>query len=443
MLFPLRLTPFEEYMLLDNQPAYPMSCFILLTLRGEFDVSVFESALRQALEYHPLLTCAVTEAKGRFYWQPAGPTLTIARSHLEKDRHFPAAQGIDLFCEPALKVTVCNEKVLPEEVRLTGQTNIVFEVHHSACDAVGLIRFMEDILCYYARQTGFADVQRDSVQPDLLARRGTLRVNWSAICSILQRQFWGIFRAWTFLLNRVIPLTPKKPFNLQKPSADYPAILLQTLTATETQSIRRRAQQIGITPNDWLLCAVFFAIQNWREQHVDDEKRGHVRIAVPTNLRTPKDVLMPAANIVSMVFLDRKPKNIQRSEAFFRGVHREMRHIKRHNLGWTFIHGLTVFRWMFGSVRKMTQQDRCWTTATVSNLGRVFADLPLPTREDYVQVDDSLELIGVEGSPPVRLGTALGISVLTYAGQMEINVHYDPHVLTRGDVQSILDDVVK
>jgi len=440
-LFPLRLTPFEEYMLLDNQPAYPMSCFVLLKLRGEFDVSIFESALRQTLEYHPLLTCAVTEANGRFYWQQTGAIPPVARAPLEADRRFPSAQGIDLFHEPALKVTVCNENIQLQEIKLTGQTNIMFEVHHSACDAAGIVRFIEDIFCRYARQTGFADAQREAVKPDGLARRGTFRLNRGEILQSLSKQFWGIFRAWTFLLNRVLPLTPKKPVDTQKPSADYPAILFRTFTESETQNIRQRVRALGITLNDWLLCAAFFAMNNWREQHVAGEKKGHLRLAVPTNLRTSEDALMPAANIVSMVFLDRKPKDIQRSESFYQGVHREMDHIKRCHLGWAFIHGLAVYRRLFGNVRKMVHGDRCWSTATVSNLGRLFADVPLPQRDGHIRVDDSLELIGVEACPPVRAWTPLGISAMTYADQMVINLHYDPHVLTRGDAQSILEDM--
>ena len=118
-----------------------------------------------------------------------------------------------------------------------------------------------------------------------------------------------------------------------------------------------------------------------------------------------------------------------------------MQHIKRCDLGWAFIHGLTLYRRVFGSFRKMTQKDRCWTTATVSNLGRLFADVPLPIREGYVQIDESLELIGVESSPPVRSWTAIGICAMTYAERMTINLHYDSSVLTRSDAQSILEDI--
>jgi len=429
-------------MLLDDQPAYPMSCFTMIKLRGRFNVTVFESALRKALEHHPLLTSLVAEAHGRFYWQNTGTMPDIIRLPLDEKRPFPASKGINLFRQPALKVTTCNDNVNPSEVDLDGQTNIIFEIHHSASDAVGIIRCIEDTLCGYARQTAFANVQREPVEPDLLVRRGRFgaNANWGTILRTLPKQFWGLFRAWTFLLNRIVPLAPDKPnTRAPTPAAGYPAILRRNFTATETLCVQLKAKQLGVTINDLLLCTVFLAMNHWREQHVTDRNKGFLRIAVPTNLRTPADDRMPAANIVSMVFLDRKPEQILDTESFYQGVCREMRHIKQCHLGWAFIHGLTVYRWIFGSFYKMTQKDQCWTTATVTNLGRLFTETPLPMRDGRVQIGESLELIGIEASPPVRPQTALGISVVTYAGCMTINLHYDSRILTHSDAQSILD----
>ena len=443
MLFPLRLTPFEEYMLLDDQPAYPMSCFFKIKLQGRFNVEIFASALQKALKKHPLLTSSVAKSNNQYYWQNTEAVPEVVRLPLDEARLFPISKGINLFRESALKVTICNKDVNPLAVEIEGQTSIIFEVHHSASDAAGTTRFIEDILCGYANQTGFVDVQREPVEPALLVRRGVFGQNWGQILRTLPQQFFGVFRAWTFLVNRIVPLTWDKPDrDAPEPPADYPAIIHRDLTVTETQNILQKAKGLGVTINDLFLCASFFAMKRWREQHVADAKKGYLRIAVPTNLRTSADDRMSAANIVSMVFLDRKQDTIQDSGSFYQGIFREMQHIKRRNLGWAFIHGLGVYRRIFGSFHKMIQQDRCWTTATVSNLGRVFADIPLPKREGRVQTGESLELIGAETSPPVRPGTALGISVLTYAGCMTINLHYDSRVLTMFDAQSILDDIV-
>jgi NRPS condensation-like uncharacterized protein len=361
---------------------------------------------------------------------------------LNDERRFPVSKGIDLFHESALQVTICNGNGDPAEVDLDGQTRVIFEIHHSTCDAAGLARFVGDVLCDYARQTAFADIEREPVDPALLVRRGTFGKSFRKILQSLPKQFWGLFRARTFLLNRIIPLTPDKPDrNAPIPSADYPAIIHRDLTATETQDVLRKAKQLGVTVNDLFLSAAFFAMRHWRDNHMAGKTKGVLRIAVPTNLRTSADDRMPAANVVSMVFLDRKPEQIQNTPSFYQGVYREMQHIKRCNLGWAFIHGLTAYRLIFGSFRKMIQQDRCWTTATVTNLGRIFTDVPLPVREGRIQLGESLEIVGLETAPPVRPRTALGISVMTYVDCMTINVHYDSTVLTRSDAQFILDEM--
>jgi len=430
----LPLTPFEEYMLVDDKPAYPMSCFNKITLRGTFDVAVFTSALEKTLPYHPLLTSSVMEIKGQYHWHHTEMAPAIIRLPLDKTRQFPISKGIDLFHEPALKVTIRNDNTHAEKV--TGQTDIIFEAHHSASDAAGNIRFIEDVLCNYAKMRDFATPQRETVKPDLLPLRG---IRGTPGKNRIVEFYFGCFRAWTFLMNRVVSLTPKKTPDLQKLPEEYPTILCRNLTEAETQNIQQKAKQLGITFNDLLLCLTFQAMKNWQEQHGADKREGNLRIAVPVNLRVPDDELIPAANIVSMVFLDRKPDKIQATQEFYRGVHEEIRHIKRYNLGWTFIGGLTIYRRIIGNFRRMMNPDRCWATATVTNLGRMFADIPLPKRERRVQIDNDLELIGTEASPPVRSMTALGISVITYADCLTINLHYDSAVLTRGDAQMILD----
>ena len=208
MFFPLRLTPFEEYMLLDDQPTYPMSCFFMLKLRGDFNVTVFQSALQNTLEHHPLLTCSVQNVKGIFFWKYIDTPLLIVRLPLDEERRFPPTKGIDLFREPALRITVCNKNTDPATVNLEDQTNIIFEVHHSACDAAGIVRFAEDALCDYAFRQGFTEAQREAVDPDLLSRRGTFGKPRNSILRMLPKQFFGICRAWTFLMNRVVALSP-------------------------------------------------------------------------------------------------------------------------------------------------------------------------------------------------------------------------------------------
>jgi hypothetical protein len=90
----------------------------------------------------------------------------------------------------------------------------------------------------------------------------------------------------------------------------------------------------------------------------------------------------------------------------------------------------------------MTQKEQCWATATVSNLGVLYHDVPLPKNEGRIQLGADLELIGVESVPPVRAWTALGVCATTYANRLSVNLHYDSAVLTSNDAEELLNGIV-
>ncbi|MDR3182039.1 MAG: hypothetical protein LBT89_03815, partial [Planctomycetaceae bacterium] len=220
--------------------------------------------------------------------------------------------------------------------------------------------------------------------------------------------------------------------------AAFPAVVSHYFDEHETQQIRRKAKDAGLTLNDAALTAAFLAMKQRVEKDTAQDLPGYLRIAVPTNLRTDADRLMPAANIVSMVFLDRKANRIADTPAFRQGIHQEMQHIKRCRLGLALIHGLRIYRRVFGSFTKMIRRDKCWTTATVSNIGIVFADLPLQKIDGRLQLGNSLELVSVCSVPPIRPQTVLGVCLLTYANRMTLCLHYDSAVLTRSEAEELL-----
>ena len=443
----LRLTPFEEYMLLDNHSAYPMSCFILFRFRGECHRQFLRESVAATLRRHPLLASSVEETKpGVFCWKPndSPNVLTeIADHDTNIDGEFIppfSVRGIDLFHEPTIKLTLWAADKNPSE------TLLFVEVHHSASDAAGTFLFAEDLFTDYAVRCGSfsPDVKRCSIDPNLLEQRGKYGQTFGSILRTLPRQLWGLTRAWMFLMNRPLPLIPFTP-DLQRhePSPGFPAFLFKEFDETETQRVRTAAKNHGVTINDLLLSATFSAMEASRRRwNVPLESQfGQLRLAVPTDLRTPNVADIPAANIVSMVFLDRKPKNIRNDAAFLRNIHREMAHIKRCNLGLAFIHGLTAYKKLFGDYRKMIDQNRCWTTGTVSNLGRLFGKTPFPAAADGCLRIGNMELTHIYSTPPIRPQSVFGVCVSTYAERLTLTLQYDTEALTRGQAEELLDSV--
>jgi NRPS condensation-like uncharacterized protein len=430
----LNLTPFEEYMLVDNHPVYPMSCFIQLRFQGRFDVDVLSKSLRKVLKVHPLL-CSITEKtqSGRFCWKPSLETIEIRRGIFH-------AEGRNLEHEPALKITL--------EEQTDQQSDLWFEVHHSASDAVGMQRFFEDLLIEYSVQKRFLSSEilllREPVNPLLLRNRRRYGQNFSTFLWNLPRQIWGLERARTFLFNRIISLIPQKP-DLSKnlPPTNYPTILSRTLNDEETKQVQILAKSSKVTINDFLLRSLFLAMNDWRQHEKITGQSGRLRIAIPINLRTPNDYLMPSANIVSMVFLDRKPRRIQNNNSFLQGICREMHHIKNCNLGLALIYGLTVYRKLFGSYEKMINQNRCWTTATLSNLGLLFHQTPFPLRNGNLCIDKELELTEIHSVPPIRPQTVLGVCAFSYANHLTIDMQYDSELLNTDQAKNMFNLLMK
>jgi len=436
----LRLTPFEEYMLMDSHPAYPMSCFVVLRFHGECDRKLFHESVRVTLLRHPLLACSVEEtARGVFCWQPADhpDVLAFVESGEKMGESFTPpfpVRGIDLFCEPAIKLTLWTAEA---------ETFLFVEVHHSATDAAGAFLFLHDLLAEYAVRCGSLaeDTPRHSFDPTILAQRGKYGQTFGTTLRTLPQQLWGLPRAWKFLMNRPLPLLPFTPhLRRYEPAKGFPTILFKEFSKADTQQIRAKAKEQQVTINDLLLHATFSAMemcrQRWNVRR--EHSSGQLRIAVATDLRTPDLANIPAANVVSMVFLDRKPKNIRSDEAFLRGIHREMEHIKRCNLGLAFIHGLTIYKKLFGDFRKMINQNHCWTTGTVSNLGPLFVNTAFPaTAEGYLRMGD-MKLRNVYAVPPIRPQSVFGACMATYAERLTLTLQYDTEALSRQQAEELL-----
>ena len=73
----LPLVPFEEYMLLDDRPAYPMNFFLRLRFAGCLVPERFDDACRQAVARHPLLAARITRRKRRWYLVHRCPPVAV------------------------------------------------------------------------------------------------------------------------------------------------------------------------------------------------------------------------------------------------------------------------------------------------------------------------------------------------------------------------------
>jgi hypothetical protein len=157
---------------------------------------------------------------------------------------------------------------------------------------------------------------------------------------------------------------------------------------------------------------------------------------VPMDLRHEPDNRMPAANVVSMVFLDRTGKQIAAAD-LLRGIHKEMDSIRRRQSGLLFVVALWGRRLLPGGLAKGVNRNCCDATCVLSNLGRAMADSPLPRCNERI-VAGNVVLDGIDFFSPVRQGTAVSMALIYYAGGLRLCMHYDSRHITEAQAGDLM-----
>lgn len=448
----LPLTPFEEYMFLDGNESYPMNCFVRMRFSGYFDRDRFARAAKISLVAHPLFQARlVTPRAHRFFWELANLEVPILWQKIENAAQSVTGRAFDLTLEPPLRLHLL-ERDIPE--RASGETDLVLEFHHSASDGVGSYDFLADLLRAY-HDNSLPAITRDEAIFSL-TRRADFATSWRESLALLPSQLWGFFRARKFLFNRpeaILPYTPPPKNENASQSHNlphsFPAIIETHLDAAQFDRVRVLCKSKGVTVNDFLLAAFYQAVFAWRVGEGFSQSSNYLRIAVPTSLRRRNEKLATAANRVSMVFLDRTQRDMHEKsfDGFLRSIAREMSHIKRHELGWAFIFGLTALKNLFGGIHGMVQQKRCWSSCVLSNLGQPLINVALPRKAGEILIDGAanggkLRVIEFSTAPPIRAWTEFGIGVLTYNNRMFIALHYDPRIISSAAAQRFLTQFV-
>jgi hypothetical protein len=214
------------------------------------------------------------------------------------------------------------------------------------------------------------------------------------------------------------------------------------LDETQTAGLLSTARTLGVTLNDLLARELFLCLARWRQRYGRDGQRGWLRLCVPVSLRTAAQNGLPAANSVSMLFLDRRPRDMEAPERLLTSIHKEMQLLKRMHLGWTFVLSLGLCQWLPGGLPRRCRNPRCMSTAVFTNLGVLFARGPLVDAQGRVRLGD-ITLEHMDLLPPWRPLTCAAFTVWSYAGRLSFTLHYDPRVLAAREAGELLDQFVE
>lgn len=426
-----RLTAFEEYMFLDDTPAFPMYSYQTLRLSGEIDRSALEDAYRAAMARHPLLNASVETRGKRFYWRfLSEPPAMIDRVRLATD----PARAVDNDINTEAGTRIFFDRLIDGEGRTVG-TELGFQVHHSSADAMGIFAFMRDLLLGYARRVGTAD----SSLPPVSEHSLLVRNDYGLTAEKYVKRFLQNARSTGALVFHLPePLFPVPAPEKERPSGPYPCERPFELTLEQTDRYRRTARRLGLTVNDLLLRDLFLATAESMDAETE-RSNGWIRIAMPINMRRDIHENMFAANMVSMVFLDRRRQAIADTDLFAREIHRSTELIKRYEMGMVLLRNLQGRRVLPGGIQMELAANRCWATTVLSNLGRILDSLELPRDDEGKILLGDARIESYSGSPPLRYKTLASWGTWSYAGKISLAVRWDERYLTEAQRELLFE----
>lgn len=431
----LPLTLFEQFLFFEDRPSHPYWMVGKFHFIGSLDRGSFEAAWKAAYIRHPLLRAVVRKGRaGNLYWDLGdlrNPVLEWRRGPLESA--WPQWRPISLEEEPGIRLLVVED---------AATTDVFFQTHHAVFDAVGCFAMIHDILIHYARERG-ASVKPSELRPELLPDRNRFGLTFWGKLKLAPTQLVGLLVAFDFLRREAAPLIPHEPALAgDKPPAElWAASARRRLNREKFKKLHQAAKTLQVGTNDIYIRDLGAAVAIWREAHRIGSPDDWIRMGIPVGLRRPADRFLPAANVMSIVTLDRRVRSLRNRDRLLRRAREDMDFIKNKRWGYTFLILLALYRILPGGIRRYARAKRCRATLFLSNMGQIFSRSPLRDASHRVAVPGAvLDDIHLAGT--LRPATCVNVALVEYAGELLIDLHYDPRVLTEAQGADLLQTFV-
>lgn len=410
-----------------------MTGMFRLRFSSKLNFDAMDVAIRQTVERHPLLRATVrTDAKRGYVWDVAdSSTIKLERWTADSQNEYPAATFMDLTKTVGTRIWL---------VENSDTHDLVAQIHHACTDALGMCLFIEDLLMLYAKNIGAmeSNVQLRPLDNQRMPLRNQFGLTWKKTLRLIPLQVLGLHVVGKFFLRNAVPLGCPRQNTPTEQRVVFPSPMSLNLDADTTLKVLVAAKSKNVTVNDLLARDLFLAINAWRLQNEPQLKKGWVRFFVPINHRVQEDAMLSAANIMSAVFLERHPDQLNDPESLLRSLQAQMKKVKRLQLGFLFITAQALFSWLPRLRERVIRQDRCVSSCVFSNIGVVFKQSSLPQRDGKLLVGDTT-LDNIDFVAPLRPLTTAAFCVSTYAKRLSINLHFDPRAISKQQATFLLD----
>lgn len=403
--WPLPLSPFELMMVFDDRPDYPMTFSLGARVRGPVDRERLENSLNATLQRHPLLTSLLVDKRGYPHWTPLPAPYSCLSSEMGRPFDLRREAGIRVVSEPHCEGCTLH-----------------WEFHHACCDGVGALAVMGDWLQLYNRP----HQPLPPLRPESLLQRANFRRmpprppgpprSWSQKA----RSLWDSLKiAWHVVWSRPSPVAAGPGPN----SANR-----DSLTLLRHLDFPRNAQG---TINDAMLAALFVTLAEWNQSRLGPHPDRLLRITMPVNHRLPEDQAMPAANVISYAFLDRRESQCRSLPALLQSLGVARKAIKQYGLSRQFVDTLALGAHFPRLMRWNVRYPICRSSAVYSHVGGPAQPLlqdPGPLQVEYLF-----------GAPPIRPGTHLSIGGGVGREALQILMRGDARWFQPDDLNHLFD----
>jgi hypothetical protein len=216
------------------------------------------------------------------------------------------------------------------------------------------------------------------------------------------------------------------------PGPKTPRCLFHRFDIATTRALAEAARGQGATTNHVLVTAIYETIVAWREAEGEKADGSWIRVATAFDLRSMDQLeRLPAANVMSLVLLDRRARSVRQRDRLLRSVRNEMGLIRAWRLALTFVLVLSALK-PFPAIRRRLM--RTGATAFATNLGRI-----VPTSPSGIVSAGGVSLRQVDAFVPLLPGTPLSFGFYQYGGELNLTVRYDPAVFSGAEARDFFD----
>jgi len=476
-IFPLRLSPFEEYYHIDDRPNTPMSENNVFLFEGRVEVDLLRRALQRAAAREPLFFARITRRRRKLFWDVDSASLKFPELRvLHTDESIVALRSgvvpLSLFRidqEPGVRFTL-----------VVGSDGFVVHIatNHSTADGASVVRFLGDWFAFYQDELARACPERAElafdppldesrlVLPEEIKAREDLHIpTFDAEEAARQAKYrkraslrWFLFRPWSLTplfrrraKTRGAALEAQEAPRLtpgceEDARSDRPRIYWQVLPQGIPEAMRAYAGSVGVSFNSVLTSAVLRGLDK-RRRSIDarPNARRRYRTLIPINMRRQEHSRTPVANMIGYLFMDRVSDEIQGDErAFLQGIEEQIRRTVKWSLGRVFIKNVGLFRNVPGFIPFFASPVFCCASLIFSNLGQVAYSFAQPKFRDArrIEIPSELKLLRMIGAPPVRVNTPLSIGSVSVGNEVVLTFCVDDGVVPPQERRALFDAII-